>query len=201
MRIPLAEPAHRASSPSKNRPADADARHFEQFVQRNRCRAAGAHRAHKGRGAGLLALVLAPQIHFAEARPAKAGQLAEVVQLQHPTASKDLQPFFREALAAIGEVMHRADRAVCKRSAGSTCRRGGCHGHAPPLNNRRAGKKAQQIDKMASLAHQTPAADGSRSCVQCSAGIAPALTVMTKPWARRRRQAALHLTCAAQSGG
>ena len=55
----------------------------------------------------------------------------------------------------------------------------------PMRDDRRAGEEAQQVDEVAGLADDAAAADGLRSCVQCSAGIAPALTVITNAFGPR----------------
>ncbi len=131
-----------------------------------------------------------------EARPAEAGQTAEVVQLQHAAGGEHLEPLLRERLAAVGEVV---DRARCEPSAKRRCmvavsRVGAVHRRRDVA--RRSGaparKRSRSTKWQASPTMRPPPT--ARSCVQCSAGIAPALTVITNALRpRHRREQRLHL--------
>jgi len=55
------------------------------------------------------------KIHLAEARPAEPGKFSKVIELQDASRSEGLQPFFGKRLAAVGEVVDRADRSIGKK--------------------------------------------------------------------------------------
>ncbi len=74
--------------PQLLRRLDRHPRHLENPLSRNRGRLAISHGRQKGRRAGVLAPILAPQVHAPETRPAEGAQFAEVVQLQHPASGR-----------------------------------------------------------------------------------------------------------------
>lgn len=63
-----------------------------------------------GCGAGLLTPVLAPHVQLIEPQPAEAGDLAKIVQLQHPPGGEDHQPHIGKDLVAVGQVENGSPR-------------------------------------------------------------------------------------------
>src|SRR5688572_5843344 len=94
---------------------DRGAAHLEQLFEGNRRGATLPDRLYERRRACSLALVLMPQVHLAEARPAEAGEAPEVVELKHAPRAEDLHPLLRKGAMAIREVVHGAEGAVGER--------------------------------------------------------------------------------------
>src|SRR5690606_28676340 len=90
------------------------------------------------------------------ARPAETPEGTEIVDLQDASIAEHFQPLLRERPAAIGEIMHRADGAVGESEVEAG--RVGVRGPRPAGDERMAGEKAQQVDEVAGLAENAPAA-------------------------------------------
>ncbi len=99
-----------------------------------------------------------------EALPAPAAQLAEVVQLQHPAGTEDLQAFLRETLVAVREIVDGTDGTIGKLQrnhclvVSSRQRRMPTQCHRMRAYDWRASQVAQQVDEVATLADDAPAA-------------------------------------------
>src|SRR5690554_4247405 len=65
------------------------------------------YRREKSRRTGLLALILLPEVHLSETRPAKALELAEVVELQHAPSGEHLDALLGKARRAVSQIMDR----------------------------------------------------------------------------------------------
>src|SRR5437899_8825147 len=125
-------------------------RDFHELIERYGRQPSLPDRIDEGRGAGAVALVLAPQIHLAETGPAKSSQATEVLKLEYAASTKNFQTLLRKRSMAVRQIMHRPERAVGEAHTEGSClvRRGAARHslHRDPLNgaDRGANKKAQQ---------------------------------------------------------
>jgi len=86
-------------------------------------------------------------------------QFAEVIQAQHRAAGEHLQPLLGKGLAAVGEVVHRADRTIRKAQLdreGVRARLAIGSLHQLHLLDRTIRQMAQQIHEMAGFTQQAP---------------------------------------------
>src|SRR5882672_854717 len=93
-------------SPRRRRCRHGDAAHFHELVEGNRGRPppARAQRGEERPDALLLTLVLAPQIHPPEPRPAESRQPPEIVELQDAPRGEHLEALLRERAVAVRQV-------------------------------------------------------------------------------------------------
>src|SRR3569623_1363317 len=115
--------------------------------------------------------------------PTITRKLAEIVELYNTACAEYFQPFLGKGFMAVGEIMDRSHRTICKTE--SKCgfvagRRGVAAAQRSRLhvNDGRPCQAPQQVDEVTGFADDAPPPT-ARSCVQCSRGMAPAFTVMT----------------------
>ena len=112
--------------------------------------------------AGALALVLPPQIHLLEARPAEAREPAEIVEPQNSARRKNLEPLFRDTTCCrsrSNEWCRSSRRRTRARSSTVSAARRAHGNDASARSIGAAGEKPQQVDEVARFADDPPAAD------------------------------------------
>ena len=121
-----------------------------------------------GMGAGWPCFIARTKVlaHLRKAFPAPAAQPAEVIKLQHLASAEHLQAFLGETPVAVGQVMDGAHGTVGELQrdrdlvVGNLQRGVSVQRHDPVAHDRRPGQVAQQINEVATLAHDAPAPHG-----------------------------------------
>lgn len=91
--------------PQQRRRLNRHPRDLKKRLRRDGRGLAAGHGGDEGRGAGILPLVLTPQIHAPEAGLDEGAKFTEVVQLQHPAGAEDLDVLLGETGGTIGQLM------------------------------------------------------------------------------------------------
>src|SRR5581483_9625785 len=85
---------------------------FDQLIPRNgRCSSRNDGRQECGHFC-LVTFVLTPAALATKSQPAITAQPAKVVELQHPSRRKHLEPLFRERPMPVGEIMNCSERTI-----------------------------------------------------------------------------------------
>ena len=85
---------------------DADPTNLNDFINRNRGSTSFLQRIDKRLDAFLMPLVLTPEIHFAEPRPAETSELTKIVELKDTTLSKNFKPLLGKRFCTVGQILN-----------------------------------------------------------------------------------------------
>ena len=134
----------------------------DDLLEGDRCRAARRHGGHEGGDLRPVSLVLPPGPEGPEPLEAMPRRDPEVLHPEDPAAAEDLQRLLGVAAGAVGEVVDRPHRAV---GEGQEDRhlvlpdgRRAAHHRRRDARHRRLCQKGQQVDEVAPLADDPPAA-------------------------------------------